>query len=52
MKIANILVTNMFRLEIRRNLTLRDMGLWTPHETQSVKSPELLVLHQQARSWN
>jgi len=27
MKIDNALVTNMFRLEISRSLTLRDMGL-------------------------
>ncbi|PKU37436.1 hypothetical protein llap_12259 [Limosa lapponica baueri] len=45
MKIANMLVTNAFRLEIRRRLTLRGMGLWTPHQTQGMKSPELLVSH-------
>lgn len=36
MKIANVLVMNMFRLEIRRNLALRDMELRHPDQTEGM----------------
>lgn len=37
---------NKFGMGIRRNLALRVVGLWTSHQPQGMKSPELLVSHQ------